>query len=151
MGLPLAIFAAGQLINTIGKFSADAAQADAERRNAAYYQEQEKFNLEEMFREVSIFDRKSSILKGQQMASAGGRGIAITHFTLDTLSAENARMSAERAAIVRQGEFKARLAGLRAHQSYDTADALGSPERALGNLSGLLTSAASVYISQGKG
>ena len=142
MALPLALFAVSSMVKTLGRFKADADQANAERANASFYKEQEKFSLEEMFREVQIFDRKSTKLKGEQIGAAGASGTAITAFTLDRLGQESALMSAERSAIIRQGEFKAKLAGLRAQQSTDTADALNSPERMISNVGGLLTDAA---------
>lgn len=144
MALPLALFAAGAVISTLGRMKSDVDQARAERANAAYYREQQAFTLEQMFNERDIFDRKSNKLKGQQLAYAGGTGFTTTSNVLDQLGYESAIMQKERNMIIRNGEFKARLAGLKAEQSDTTAELLASPERMLGNMGGLLTSVASL-------
>ncbi len=138
--VPFLLFAAGQVLNYIGQEKADKDQAEAERQNAIYFEEQEKFMLEDMFRSLDVFDNKASALKGEQMAHAGAQGTEITGFTLDRLAGESALMAKERGAIKRNGEFKARLAGLRGAQAYDTADALTGPERKAAHSVGLLTS-----------
>lgn len=142
--LPLVLFAAGALVKQVGQFQADAAQAGADRQNASYYKEQQGFELEQMFREVGIFDRKSTRLQGEQLVHAGSSGTAITSFTLDQLGYQNSLMEAEKQQIIRQGEFKAKLAGMRAQSSTDDANALSSPERTLANAGGLLTSFAAL-------
>jgi hypothetical protein len=143
--LPLAIYGAGLALQTIGQLQADSAQANAERQNASYFREQEQFSLEEMFRETGIFDRKAAATKGQQLTHAGGSGTTITSFTLDRLGEQSALMAAQKQAIIRQGEYKARLAGLRASQADQTADALDSPERKLMTIGGGVLSAAMAF------
>lgn len=146
MSLPFALFAFGRTMQALGQFKADEAQASAEEQNAGYYVEQEKFMLDEMFRSLDVFDRKASTLKGAQIQHAGAQGTAITGFTLDRLAGESALMASERGAIKRNGEFKARLAGLRATQANDTADALTSSERKSAGVIGLLTSFAGLDL-----
>jgi hypothetical protein len=142
VGLPLVLFAAGLAIRTFGQLKADSDQANAERANASYFREQEAFTLEEMFREVNIFEGTATRAKGEQLVHAGSQGTAITSFTLDRLGQQTALMESQKESIIRQGKFKARLASLRANQADENVDALNSPERKLANLGGLLTGAA---------
>lgn len=142
MSLPFALFATGNLLNTLGKFEADQGEAAAERQNASFYREQEKNTLDQMFMDLSVFDRKATATKGEQLQFVGSQGIAITSNVLDKLGDESALMERERNMIQRNGEFKARLANLKAQQSDQNAAQLGSFERQFMNFSGLLTGAA---------
>ena len=144
MGLGLALFVAGSALRTFGDLQADSAQAGAERQNAAYYREQERFMLDEMSRELSIFDRKSVKLKGEQKLALASRGSAVNSDDMMKLAYEATKMDSERLAIQKAGEFKARLAGLRAKQADDTASSLTSPERMFSRSMGLLTSFSSL-------
>lgn len=140
MGIGLALFAVGSALRTFNEINADQAEANASSANAAYYKDQEKYMLEEMFRELRIFDRKATRTTGEQKLTLASRGqAAMTSDDMMKIAYEKTLMGSERMAIQRAGEFKARLAGLRAKQAEDKADALRSPERALARGFGLLT------------
>jgi len=139
-----ALFVAGSALRAYGTFKADAAQRQSELQNMYFYLEQEKLAKYQTEREVGIFERKASKAQGDQAVSVGSRGSAVTSSDLMKLAFEKVLMDQEKEAIVREGEFKAKVARMKAGQSKDNADFLGSPERALQNFGGILTGFASL-------
>lgn len=143
MAWPLALFAAGQVLNTYGKIQADEAQAEAERKNASYYREQGAFTEAATFRESSIFQKKSATLQGQQIGAVAKGGIALGGDIMQVLAGEKADMQQENNAILLEGAFKARLAYLRAEQADQTASSLTGTGAYLGYAGSFLGASAS--------
>jgi len=115
---------AAAAISIIGSMQSAQDQAEAERKNAAFYREQQLFQQEATARELAIFDRKARQLKGDQLMSVSSRGLELSASSMELLASESVAMDSERFAIQREGEFKKRLAGLRAEQSDQTASDL---------------------------
>lgn len=118
------VMLAAAAISIIGSMQSAQDQAEAERKNAAFYREQQLFQQEATARELAIFDRKSRQLKGDQLMSVSSRGLELSASSMELLASESVAMDSERFAIQREGEFKQRLAGLRAEQSNQTASDL---------------------------
>ena len=118
------VMLAAAAISIIGSMQSAQDQAEAERKNAAFYREQQLFQQEATARELAIFDRKSRQLKGDQLMSVSSRGLELSASSMELLASESVAMDNERFAIQREGEFKQRLAGLRAQQSDQTASDL---------------------------
>ena len=118
------VMLAAAAISIIGSMQSAQDQAEAERKNAAFYREQQLFQQEATAREIAIFDRKSRQLKGDQLMSVSSRGLELSASSMELLASESVAMDNERYAIQREGEFKQRLAGLRAEQADQTASDL---------------------------
>ena len=115
------VMLAAAAISIIGSMQSAQDQAEAERKNAAFYREQQLFQQEATAREIAIFDRKSRQLKGDQLMSVSSRGLELSASSMELLASESVAMDNERYAIQREGEFKQRLAGLRAEQADQPA------------------------------
>ena len=140
MGLPLFLFAAGQALNTLGQLQFDAANADAARKNAAFYREQKRLIEFSSARELDIFARKARALQGEQITTVGSRGTMINAEDMMNLAYQRTLMDQEEAAIRRKGEIEARMAELRAGQQDELAAAYGDPFRQVAQITGgLLT------------
>jgi hypothetical protein len=148
--LPFLLYAGAAAINIMAQNRADDAQAAGERRNAAFYREQEEMSKQELLRGLELFDNKTERIKGEQLTHAGSGGFAITAFTLDTLANESAKMAKERGFMKRQGEFKTRMFALRAQGANVEADSLtDSNTRNMRLVGGLLSAGSKVDFSGG--
>ena len=141
-----ALFIAGTFMQMYGRFQADSQQRKLEYLNAAMYRDQEELTRFQTARELAIFQRKAIKLQGEQKIQMGMRGSAITANDLLRQAHEAVLMDQEKAAIAKEGEFRARVARMRAQQSDDMGNYLGSPTRALENIAGITSGAGSLLI-----
>jgi len=82
----LALFAAGSALSVFGKIQANKAQAEAERQNALWLDEQAEFAAAASQREQDIFARQSELQIGEQMAGLGASGFEISGTAIDILN-----------------------------------------------------------------
>lgn len=116
---------AGIAMQGLGKMKANADQADAEEKNAAFYREQADFAAKAGERQRMIFDRESVILFGEQASAFAKAGID-TSGSGYFLAQQNLFRAQESNAIQEETDMNVRLATLRAEQADATADALNS-------------------------
>lgn len=121
-----AIMGAGLALNIMGQARADADQADAEERNAAYYREQAAYAAKVGERQQDIFDRESKILVGDQMSAFAKAGVNTQSSSL-FMAKEMLFRQEESNAIKVEADQNVRLAMLRADSAQSTADALNDP------------------------
>lgn len=126
MALPFALIAAGASLQIVGGMKSLMDQADAERANASFYREQAEYYGKAAARSEAIFERQAARQFGSAVGAAIKSGVDISSFT-STLSGIKSAMTDERNAIRAEGEFRQRLALLRAAQADRTADSLSSP------------------------
>lgn len=126
---PLWVMAAGQFMNTMGQMQADSAQAGAERQNAGFFREQAQFQKEATDREIAVFRRKAIFSIGSTIGNYAKSGVSLSADALTVIAGQKALAIEEENAIQREGDFRARLALLRANQADQTADSLTSPTR----------------------
>lgn len=118
---------AGAFIGLFGKLKSNSDKASAERQNAAYYREQAAYVRESTLRELSIFSDKSTRQTSNVVGAYASSGVALSGSALAVIADQNADMLKERAAIAREGAFKAALAEKRAQQADQVASDLTSP------------------------
>jgi len=138
----------GAVLQTIGQQQQNRAQAEAERQNALFFEEQAKFIEIAGSRELSIFNTEASQLFGDQVSTFARAGVDISGSALQTLAATKTRMRSERQAIETNTKFRASLARMRGASASRNADFLGSDQlfatQALANIFGAGTNIASV-------
>jgi hypothetical protein len=122
----LGAMAAGGVVRGIGQWAANQDQADAERKNAAYYDEQAAFAEASWKREREIYQREGQLAVGAQMSAFAKAGVDMQGSPLlaqfDTLK----KIDDELAAIDAEGAMNVRLARLRSKNSREYADSLSS-------------------------
>lgn len=122
----VAALAVSAAIQISGQRTANSAQADAERKNKKYYAEQARLAAIATRRGASIFQDEADVFIGSQVSSYAKSGVSLSGSALLVVSQTKQKMISEKNAILTDGQFNERLAGLRARQSKDRADLLGS-------------------------
>lgn len=123
-GIGAGLTGVGTILSAYGDWMASQAEAAVERRNASFYEEQADFARRAGIRERMLFDRKSKVTQGQQLAgfAKSGGDISASSFFMAT---QSLYAQQESAAIQEEADFNERLALLRAQMSKEKADAIG--------------------------
>lgn len=120
--------AAGTGVSIYGNVKANQTQAQAERANAAFLQEQARFAKEATLRELSIFRDTARDVLSEQVSAFGASGSDLSGSPMLVLAKTEARRVKEEAAIIEDGRMKEREAYLKAGASIEQADRLSSWE-----------------------
>lgn len=120
-------FGAGLMLDAYGKQKANLAEANAERRNAAFYREQADYARKTGERQQMIFDRESVILHGDQTSAFASSGVDVTAGA-GFIAQQMFYRQQESSAIKAEADFNVRLAMMKAGESESRARYLGSFE-----------------------
>ena len=120
------VAAVGTGVSIYGQVKANSAQAEAERSNAAFYQEQAEFAREAGDRTLKIFEDQAAEFFGKQKTSFAKAGVDISGSPLLALADTQRRAYEEGTALKEDTRMKVREAYLKAGASSDTADRLSS-------------------------
>jgi len=136
--------AAGLAMQSISTARAMVSKANAEEKNASFFREQAAFAKDVGERQLKVFDEKSRVLIGDQVAAfAKSGGSSLTSATF--VAATKVQQAQEGAAIKKEANFNERLALLRARGAQTRADELSdSGNIAMNVIGGGLGSAASI-------
>lgn len=124
---PLTIYAAGTVLSIFGQYQANMAQAQAERENAAWLEQQAEYARIANQREQSIFIRESNQLIGAQFDAISTSGVDLAGSALDTIDETYRLVERELEAIQLSGEMQIREALLKAGAARANADRLSDP------------------------
>ncbi len=127
MPVPMALMAIGTGLQIFGTLRANMAQAEAEIRNARYYEEQANFVKDAMFREGQIASARYEARKGAQVSAAARGGADISGSVAGIIAETVAQKALELKAIKQKGELDWKLASMRGEMSRDTAAQLRDP------------------------
>ena len=119
--LAVAAIAGGTALKIMGQRRADEAQAEAERRNAEFFFEQEKFASFAAEREEDIFQEESDDFLSSQRTAFAKAGVSMSGSPLLALLDSKENIRTELNAIRKEGALRVRLAGLRASASLRKA------------------------------
>lgn len=140
MGVAAGLYAVGVVLNTTGEMNADAAKASTARQNAYFLKQQIEMQQLEGQRNLSIFDRKATRLKGQQQVHFASSGFGITENVQNVMAQETVLMNRERMFMQRQNDLKVRLLEIKMHQAESAARSYSDPMRSMMHVGkGLLT------------
>lgn len=114
----------GAGISIYGQVKANADQAEAERANAAFYQEQAEFARQATNREVSLYTEQASQFTGNLIGQIAKGGVTQSGSALQLLADTRLKQINETDAIVEDGRMKTREALLKAGASIGNADRL---------------------------
>lgn len=146
------IFAAaagiGAATKIYGSIKANQAQAEAERANALFYEEQAQFARESTFRSLEIYQDEAEDFRGKQIGAIAAGGLQMTGSALAILADTELKKVRESDAIIRDGKFKEREAFLKAGASIEQAERLSG---FVANVLPALSTAAEVGVSIYKG
>lgn len=127
MGVAAAIVAGGA-IQAYGNYTANQAEAKAQKANAAFYREQAKLALEAAKREQLIFDMESDQFFGSQVNAFAKGGVDLSGSALLMLAGTKQQMANESVQIIETGKRTSNLTLLRADQADKEAKRLTSFE-----------------------
>lgn len=134
----LAIAAVGVGTQVFGGYKATMDEANAEVANANFYREQAAFAEATKERELRLFDKESAIFESGTLSKIVKSGGSMTAADIGIMASNRIEMRKERDAINKEGNFRTRLANLRAQASMQRAGDLreGAPLQAFGTLMG---------------
>ena len=145
------IAAAGLAMQAIGQYRANQAQADGEEANARFYQEQENFAKEAMFREQDITARDYEFQKGKLISAYGAGGVDVGSGSAALQVADVAfKKASELDAIKRKGMLDIKLARERKLSSVRQASELRDPINNIMQIGGTAMSGYSAYAGRTK-
>ena len=127
MAVPAVLMMAGTALQIFGTLKANYAQAEAEIRNARFYEEQASFVKDSMFREGQIASARYEARKGAQISAAAYGGAEISGSVAGIIAETVAQKALELKAIKQKGELDFKLASMRGRMSADTAAQLRDP------------------------
>jgi len=144
------IAAAGLATSAYGNIKANQAQAEAERANASFLEEQARFAQAATQRELSIYRDQSEEFRGAQVSAFARGGVDLTGSPMLVLANAKARQVGEERAIIDDGKAKAREAFLKAGASMEQAERLSSFEANVLPVIGQGLSTASGFLARSK-
>lgn len=145
----IALIGGGLLLQAYGNYSANMAQAEAAKRNAAFYREQADFAKKAGERQQMIFERDTQIQYGEQLSAYAKAGVDTQSSSL-FLAKQLLFRQQESFAIKKEADMNVRLAMLRADESMRNADQLSDPTmNAIQALGPLLTFAGKAGLGAG--
>ena len=124
--MAVGLIAAGTALSIFGQMQANFAQAQAERENAAWLDEQANFLEQSSAREAKIFERQARLQIGEQIGGFSASGVELSGSALDTIRESFSLMEDELQAISDQGRMSVREALLKSGASRRNANRLGS-------------------------
>ncbi len=133
---------AGAGMQIVGNFQANAAEAEAERANAAFYREQALLSMKAAEREERLFERESQQFFGSQVNAFAKGGVDMSGSALLKLAGTKQEMANESFNILETGKRNMNLALLRSSQAESNARRLRSVEYNLIQAAGPALSAA---------
>jgi hypothetical protein len=148
MGAGAGLLVVGTAISIFGQMQANLAQAQAERENAAWLEEQAAFIQESTERSLSIYQRDSEFFKESQLEALGSSGFKLTGTASDIYDDTLMSISEEFEAIKRQGYMQQKEALLKANQASRQGQRLGSFEYNALQAAGTGLTAAGQYKSR---
>ncbi len=119
-----AAVAIGGAAKMYGNMKANSAQAEAERANALFYEEQAQFARESTFRSLEIYQDDAEDFRAKQLGAIARGGVAFSGSALEIMADTELKRIRESDAIVRDGKFKEREAFLKAGASIEQAERL---------------------------
>lgn len=124
---PMALFAAGTALSIFGQLQANADQANAERENALWLEEQAKFAEESSAREEMIFQDQVNQFAGEQIGTLAANNVELSGSALDLINNTFDKAQSEVEAIRQQGRMQSTEARLKAGAARQKADRLSDP------------------------
>jgi len=121
------VLAVGTGLQIFGNLMANYNQAQAEARNALFYQEQAKFAQESAIRQEALAASQYTKLSGSQLSAYAKGGIDISGSVATVISETFSRKTEEIIAIRRKGEMEFKLARLRGIEAENKAQLLQDP------------------------
>lgn len=128
MAFPAALMIAGTSMQMYGQFTEAGAMADAERKNAQWLLEQEKYAREAMERSIQLANFEYTNKLGTQASGYARGGVAISGSAAMTMGGTIKQALSEVFALRRKGEMDMRLARIKANESSSRAEMLSSPQ-----------------------
>jgi len=126
--LAIGAAAVGTAVSAYGNYKANMAQSEAERANAAFYEEQAEFARQAGLREEELYKDQSEEFIGRQISQAGKGGAEMSGSALLAFGDSKLRQIKETEAIKFDSAAKVREALLKAGASRKTATSLTSWE-----------------------
>lgn len=124
---PLVLMGVQMGLQMYGQAQANAAQADAEAKNAWYYRQQAAFAESSTQRELRIQERQQKRLRGEQVVGFASSGVDVgSGSALDFLVDQESDAIEERAAIRSEGDMRVQLALYRGEAADATTRTLRS-------------------------
>lgn len=128
MAFPGALMLVGTALQMAGQIGEAQSMASAERANAAWLREQERYAREAMERSIALANFEYTNKLGQQASAYGKGGVAISGSAAVTMGGTIKQALEEVFALKRKGEMDMRLAAIKAGQSESRAAMLSSPQ-----------------------
>lgn len=122
-----ALMAIGLGMRAFGQLISNFQQADAERRNAEFYQYQADYARESAIRQEVLANRNYTKLSGAQLSAYAKGGVDISGSAASVVAETFTRKLEEMYAIKQKGELEYKLAYLRSQEAKRTADRLTDP------------------------
>lgn len=123
-----ALIIAGGALSAYGAIRANEEKADAQRRDAAFYDEQAQYAQLIGEREELVFKEKAEELRARQIGSYAKAGVDLSGSPLLILEQQSIRREQEIRAIRQERDRRVRLARLRQTEALGAADRLTSFE-----------------------
>lgn len=124
---PVTMMLIGTGLEIAGRWGANIQQSIAEKANAQFYRDQEKFNIQAMLKDVQAAEREAGFRTGTIRTTFGASGVDVgTGSAVTNLAASIADGIAEIEYLKNKGELDIKLARMRGNQSQNAADTLGS-------------------------
>ncbi len=120
------LFLAGAALSIFGQIQANMAQAQAERENAIWLEEQAAFIEEATNRSLAIYSRQADQFEEEQMGALGASGVELSGTASDIYNDTLSSISDEMEAIQRQGFMQKREALLKAGAATKQSKRLSS-------------------------
>lgn len=118
---------AGTGLQVLGNLEANAAQAQAERENAAFLFEQADFLNQASFREQTIFKRQADLFLADQISAFNKSGVELDGSALALMGETDALINEELRAIRENGRLRTREALLKGTSALKRAALLDDP------------------------
>lgn len=148
----LVAMGAGAAMSAGGNIMGNLSQADQERKNADFLDEQAQFAYDAGVRSERVYMDEATTFKAQQVSKFAKAGIQIGTSQIDAIQETNRRIGEEVAAIRAERDMNVRTARLRAQAARDKADTLGSfGYNALTAGGGLLAAGGNIAATGAKG
>ena len=128
MGAPAAIVAAGTIISLVGQQQKADAEAEQERQNEIYFNEQANNIFQAGVREESIFVDETEDILGRQISSFAKGGVTLEGSPMLLLKQNLQRAREEIGAIRFFRDQNVRLARLRGQSAGSRADGISSAQ-----------------------
>jgi len=144
VAVPVALMAAGTVMQMLSQYGANLQQAEAEKANAEYFRMQADFAQDAQLRSERLAAFEYSQRIGEQIGAYAASGVDMSGSATLTVAGTLANYTEELLAIRKKGMMEMRLANARGKMSEDTAKLLASPTY---NLTQAATTGLSAYAA----